>query len=303
MRRNLQNSRMLFPTALLLFLTLLLPRLLLPQTSGPGDPAAALASALSAACRRNETQFADYLTADNSAAFLALPEGQRAAVLGRLSLGDEAGRPLLSSGQQNHPLLRCETPGSTVEFQFGSARTHENLAFIPVTAAGGHSTEFGMVREGGGWKLLSLGLVLFDIPQLSKQWAEQDIALREDAAIKVLKGLAEAIATYRHIYDKLPESLAQLGPAPKDQVSPDQAQLVNSHLAAGSQGGYRFRYRILTPQAGGEPGFELAASPEQYGKTGRRSFLLDAEGKLHAADKNGLYASAEDPEIPSQKAN
>ena len=43
--------------------------------------------------------------------------------------------------------------------------------------------EFGMVRDGGGWRLLSLGLVLFDVPQLAKQWAAADLAAHEDAAI------------------------------------------------------------------------------------------------------------------------
>ncbi|MFZ0785093.1 MAG: hypothetical protein WAM67_04850, partial [Candidatus Acidiferrales bacterium] len=40
--------------------------------------------------------------------------------------------------------------------------------------------------------------------------------------------------------------------------------------------------------------FELAATPESYGKSGRRSFLLDADGKLHGADKNGQMATADD---------
>jgi len=47
---------------------------------------------------------------------------------------------------------------------------------------------------------------------------------------------------------------------------------------------------------------EIAASPEQYGKTGRRSFCMDARGKIHGADKQGRVATFEDPLIAGEKA-
>src|SRR6202041_126466 len=103
---------------------------------------------------------------------------------------------------------------NTVGHRFGATRVEENLAFIPVAVVNSQQADFGMVREGGSWRLLSLGLVLFDVPQLATQ---------EDTAIADLRALAEAIQTYRRAFGKLPESLEQLGPAPKDQISPDQA--------------------------------------------------------------------------------
>ena len=241
------------------------------------DPASTLAAALTAACRGNATQFSNYLTADNAAAFRALPEAQRAAFLKRFSLADGSGRPLLSSDLQNHTVLRCMSQGGTAEFRFGDARTRENLAFIPVTVVDAQQTEFGLVREEGEWRLLSLGLVLLDVPQLSKQWAEGEVAAREESAIANLRTLSEAVETYRRAYGKLPESL----------------------LAAGSEGGYRFRYRIVPAAEGDSVAFELAAMPDDYGKTGRRSFLLDAAGKVHAADNHGAMATSEDPLVPS----
>ncbi len=261
------------------------------------DPAAALSSALVAACRQNESQFVHYLTPENAAAFRELPAVQRTALLRRLSLLDDAGRPLASSDAQNHTVLRCESPGATSEFRFGETRAHENLAFIPVQVAGGRATEFGLVRDGGGWRILSLGLLLFNIPELEKQWAQQEVEAREAAAIKTLEALAGAIGTYRRAFGKLPESLAQLGPAPKEGVSPDAANLVDDRLAAGERGGYLYRYRILPAAEGADASFELAASPTEYGKTGRRSFFLDAHGKLHGADKQGAVAAADDPVI------
>jgi hypothetical protein len=270
----------------------------LAQEGHEAEPAAALSAALTAACRANETQFANYLTGDNAAAFRALPEDQRAAFLQRLALSDQPGKPLISSDAQNHTVLRCIAPAGTAEFRFGDVRIHENLAFLTVTTVTGQGTEFGLVREGGGWRLLSLGLVLLDIPQLSKQWAEGDLTAHEEAAIANLRGLADAIQTYRSAWSRLPESLAQMGPAPKDEISPDQASLVNEHLAAGSAGGYRFRYRIAPTGQEGDESFEIAAMPEDYGKTGRRSFLLDSTGKIHAADKHGEMATLGDPVVP-----
>jgi hypothetical protein len=265
------------------------------------DPVAALSAALSAACRADETQFAGYLTAANAAAFHALPQDERAEFLKRFSLSDGPGKLLLSTDAQNHTILRCETPQQTAEFRLGAARTNENLSFIKVTVVASQQTDFGMVREGGGWKLLSLGLVLLDVPQLAKQWAEEDIADHEDAAIAALDGLDEAIESYRRAFGNLPQSLAQLGPAPKDEASPDQASLVDAQLAAGSEGGYRFSYRTIPAADGGSPGFQVSATPEEYGKSGRRSFLLDQEGKIHGADSGGAAVAADAPVVTGEK--
>jgi hypothetical protein len=284
-----------FFVTVLLVLALVVPPAARAQAGHEVSPSAALSSMLIAACRQNETEFAQYLTADNSAAFVKLSADQRKALLRRLSLLDDPGRPLVSSDPQNHTVLRCESSSATVEYRFGDERVHENLASIPVQVVDGHATEFGLVREGGGWRLLSLGLLLFDIPQLTKQWAEEDLTAREDAMAKTLLELANVIAKYRNTFEKLPESLAQLGPPEQDGVSPEAADLIPKDLASGTYKGYRLRYRILPAPNGGEPGFEIAAAPIFYGKTGKRSFFLDAEGKLHAADHQGDFSTADDP--------
>jgi hypothetical protein len=270
------------------------------QEGQPSAPASALVDALSAACRGDAKEFANDLTAENSAALLALPAYQRAAFLDHFSLGDAPGHPLLSSSDQNHPVLRCTTPGGTAEFRFGAPRTHENLSFIPVTVVDGQNTTFGLVRENGGWRLLSLGLVLLDIPQLSKQWAQEALDESEASAIANLHALADAVESFRRAYGELPESLAQLGPAPPNEISPDQASLVDKQLASGSDQGYDFRYRIVSAgQGSAATSFEISAVPQEYGKTGRRSFLLDAGGKIHAADRHGELATDDDPVIPA----
>jgi len=273
------------------------------QESGDAaDPAAALAGTLVAACRANETDFASHMTSANAAAFRALPAPQRSELMKRLSLSDEPGKPLLSSDNDKHIVLRCRAANDTVEYRFGATRLQENLAFIPVAVVNSEQAEFGMVRDGGGWKLLSLGLVLFDVPQLAKQWAAADLAAREDAAIADLRSLAEAIRRYQRAFGKLPESLGQLGPAPKDQISPEQAALVPADMAAGKQGGYIFRYRISPDASGNDNDFELAATPEAYGRPGKRSFFMDTEGKIHGDDKRGKVATVDDPLLPGEKA-
>ena len=288
-----------------------------PADEQPAGAVAALVAALSAACRANETEFANYLTSANAAAFHALPAEQRSSFVKRFSLSDNPGRPLISADPQGHTVFRCITDQQTAEFRFGAAQTHENLSFIPVTVVNAEQTQFGLVRENGGWRLLSLGLVLLDIPQLSKEWAESDLGASEDAAITTLRSLAEAIRTYRDAYGKLPVSLAELGPAPKGQISDEQASLIDAKLATGAVGGYRFQYHVtgsvvVAPIASDAEGqaarsdpttFELAATPESYGKSGRRSFLIDALGNLHGADKNGAMATTDDPVVtePAQQ--
>jgi hypothetical protein len=262
------------------------------------DPASTLASLLSAACRQNQAQFVKYFTAANVKAFEDLSDDSRAAVVKRFSLSDAVGRPLLSADADSHPVIRCEVPGATTEFHLGAVRLQENLAFIPVEISNGPApTQFGLVRESGSWKLISLGLMLFDIPQLSKQWSAQDLAEREKAVVQTLAQLAEEVRHYRSIFGKLPDTLAQLGPAVKDEVSADAAQLVNADIAAGSMDGYRYRYRLIPASTPADAVFELAAAPEQYGKTGRRSFLMDSTGKVHGADKKGGLATAQDPAV------
>jgi hypothetical protein len=285
-------------------LVLLAGATLRAQEVAEAAPSAALGSALMAACRQAEAQFAPHLTADNAAVFRTLAPGARTALMKRFVLLDQPGQPRLSSDPQGRTVMRCETPGVTAEMRFGETRQRENLAFIPVEVPVGDFSsrriEFGMVRESGGWKLISVGLLLLDLPTLARQWEQAEVEAREAAAIAALRKAASAIGTYRRAFGKLPETLAQLVPAPKEGISPEAAGLLDAELTAGKKGGYVFRYVILpAPGGGAEDGFELAAMPAEYGKTGYLSFFLDASGTLHGADKQGAVATSSDPRIES----
>ena len=258
------------------------------SSRGAGDD-----GGLDAASRENQTDFANYLTSENIAAFQRLPADERTGVMKRFVLLDTPGRPLLANDNQGHEILRCEASDASVEFRFGAARVHENLAYIPVTVTGQDAIQFGLVREDSRWKLLSLGLLLIDIPQLQKQWAAQDIENHEKNAIDTLENLAQAVDTYKQAFGKLPDSLAQLGPA-KDGISPQAAKLIDADLGPEAKMATSSAIASRRPNDS-EPGFEIAAIPATYGKSGRQSFLLDQDGKIHAADKHGAVATVDDP--------
>jgi hypothetical protein len=280
------------------------------QTAFATDPAAALADALLAACRQDPAVFATHLTAQSSAAYLALPADQRVDLLKRFVLLDDPGKPLLATDENGHNVIRCEAGGVLSELRFGATEVHDNLAFIPVTVpqAGEQeqSARFGLVREDGKWKLLSLGLLLLDVPSLARDWVQQELESRESKAAQSLGKISDALNSYLQAFGSLPEMLSQLGPPSADDhgKSPEKAGLLDADLASGEYGGYRFRYNIA-PQPGGadessqtaSDGFQLAATPIQYGKDGEKSFYLDATGKLRGGDKGGAVATADDPVI------
>jgi hypothetical protein len=220
-----------------------------------------------------------------------------------------AGKSLLSSGTGGHPVIRCDSAGAITELRLGAAESAENLAFVPAEAHAGdesRSVRFGLVREAGEWRLLSVGLLMLDLPAMVQQWAEEDIRASEVRAVNSLHEIADALEIYRRAFDRLPESLDQLGPAPKDGLSPDRANLIDADLSAGLRGNYRFRYVIVPVSGDGDQaerdqqaGYALAAAPVGYGQPGigRLSFYLDSKGTLRGADKQGQTATASDPEI------
>ncbi len=144
--------------------------------------------------------------------------------------------------------MRCESPSYTTEMRLGETKLRENLAYvpmeIPIPGEDPRKITFGLVREGGNWKLLSVGLILLDVPAMAKQWEQADLDASEDAAIADLRSVAAALDTYRRAYGKLPETLAALGPAPPNGVSPEAASLLDADLAAGDKDGYTIRYTI-----------------------------------------------------------
>jgi type II secretory pathway pseudopilin PulG len=269
-------------------------------------PAAALRDAISAACTQSEQAFSKFLTARNADTFAHLTPAARVALMKRFVLLNEAGKASLVTSTSGRPIVRCEIPGGAAELQIGGPETTDNLSFLPVevrdatdsSSANVLHVKMGLIRENGEWKLLSVGLVLLDLPSLAAEWDAAEMENTERAAIQSMKIIADAIEAYRHAYARLPDSLDKLAPPPRGPVSPDSAGLLDSEYASGAKNGYSFRYVVVGASTLGAPAkFELAATPQAYNRTGRRSFFRDANGGLHGADHQGAVGSPSDPKV------
>lgn len=283
-----------------------------PEPGPPGAvseqaaPGSALSTSLAAACSQNQAEFARFLTVRNKESFSRMTPAARVALMKRFVLLGEPGKATISANPSGRPIVRCETPGATIEMQIGGAEIHDNVAFLPLelheatdsTGASARQINMGLVREEGQWKLLSLGVLLLDLPALEVEWDESEIETTEKEALASLKTIEHAIDSYRNKHLRLPESLANLAPPARGKPSAEAAGLLDSDLAKGAKNGYAFRYVIAGASNLGAPAkYELSATPLRYGRTGRRSFFRDANGGLHAADRQGAVGTETDPEV------
>ena len=283
--------------------------------ASPGTPVAALRDLLSAACSQSEEGFAKFLISRNAQSFAHLTAAARVALMKRLVLLDEPGKPSVTTNEAGRPTVRCEGPALATEMRIGGPVTEDNLAFLPLeirnaadrsavtnnndaASPDAREIQIGLVHDSGGWKLLSVGLLLLDLPSLEIEWNRASMDQNERDAIRTLKEVAKAIETYRRTYTKLPGSLSNLGPPAKGASTSAAAGLVDAELAAGSKSGYTFRYVIVGASAVGAPArYALAATPLVYGTTGRRSFFVDENGLIHGADRQGALAGPSDPRV------
>lgn len=297
---------------------LLLPSLLaataFAQGSASGSaaqagPISALRDLLAAACSESQNDFSRLLTERNQDSFQHLTPAARVALMKRFVLLNEPGKPSFVTNASGRPTVRCETPAGAAEIDIGGADTRDNLAFMPIELrdAGDQSTgnainvNIGMVRENGQWKVLSLGVVLLDLPALEVEWDSEEAGKNEQNALADLKEIADAVEAYRRKYTRLPESLTVLGPPLRGAAAADSAGLLDTDLAGGFKDGYTFRYVVVGGSVLGAPAkFQVAATPQSYGRTGRRSFFRDAEGTVRGADRKGAVGSEADPKLPEQ---
>lgn len=272
-----------------------------PNQVGPGS---ALSKAIAAACSQGQTEFARFLTVRNKESFSRMTPAARIALMKRFVLLNEPGKATISANPSGRPIVRCETPSVTTEMQIGGAEIHDNVAFLPMdlhdvtdsTGASARQINMGLVREEGEWKLLSLGVLLLDLPALEVEWDESEIEATEKDALESLKMIAAAIESYRSKYPHLPESLANLAAPARGKPSAEAGGLLDSDLAKGAKNGYAFRYVIAGASDLGAPAkYELSATPLQYGRTGRRSFFRDSNGVVHAGDHQGAVGKESDP--------
>ncbi len=290
--------------AFILFRCANLPAQESSSRTGAGGPSSALRDALAAACAQDQANFARALTIRNQESFSRMATVTRIALMKRFVLLNEPGKTTLSANPQGRPLVRCETPSVTTEMQIGGTEFRDNIAFLPLelrdatdsTGESIHQISLGLVRENGEWKLLSLGLLLLDLPALEVEWDVAEMASNEKEALEAIKEIAHAIETYRVKFSRLPNLLANLGPALHGSASADAAGLLDSDLATGMKNGYSFRFVLASASTLGAPAkYELAATPLQYGRTGSKSYFRDSNGGIRAADHKGAVGSESDP--------
>lgn len=276
------------------------------QTQSSTEPVAVLRDILTASCSQDSKHFATFLTARNQTAFAAMTPAAQSTLLKRFVLLDQAGTPKPEAEHSGSVVIDCVTPATTTQLEIGKAEIHDNIAYLPLavkdTADTGNTNTrrviMGLVRENNQWKLLSLGLLLLDLPTLAEEWDRAEIQNNEKAAIQSLKDLAAAIEKYRVRYTHLPQTLTELGPNGKGEAKSDHAGLVSADLAAGRKNGYSFRYVIVGANEVGAPAiYELAAIPVEYGRTGTHSFFRDGNGVVHAGDHQGAVGNVKDPAI------
>jgi hypothetical protein len=277
------------------------------QAASPYGPTAALRDVLKAACSQSESDFERFLTVRNKESFLRMAPAARVAFMKRFVLLNEPGEPSVTVNPSGRPTVRCATPAGAAEIQIGGADTHDNVSFLPVKLRDATDTSgtdaiqvnIGLVRENGQWKILSLGLVLLDLPSLEFEWDSAEADKNEQAAIAALKEIATAVETYRRKYLRLPDSLSDLGPPLHGPANDKAAGLLDADLSSGIKSGYSLRYVIVGASGLGAPAkYELAATPVTYGRTGHRSFFRDEAGTLRGADRKGTVGSAMDPKLP-----
>jgi len=276
--------------------------------SGPpmAGPAASLRDTLAAACSHDEVAFKRFLTARNEQSFSRLTIAARTELMKRFVLLSDPGKPKATANAAGRPIVSCATPYGTAEIQIGGADIRDAVAFLPVDlreasdpdAGAAHHVLFGMVRENGEWKVLSIGLLLLDLPSLEVEWDQAEISTSEQQALESLNKIAAAIETYRKSYSRLPESLEKLGASRKGVPTPDGAGLLDVDLAVGKKNGYTFRYVIVGANDVGAPAlYELSATPSIYGRTGKASYFRDSSGATHVGDHQGAIGNANDLKV------
>lgn len=277
------------------------------QEAGTGDPAFVLRDILMASCSQDGKRFSTFLTSRNVAAFNAMAGSAQDKLLQRFVLVEQAGRPRTETDSSGNLTVFCVTSAVTTQLQIGKPDIRDNLVYIPLsvkdatdaTDKNARRVVMGLVRENNQWKLLSLGVLLLDLPTLAEEWDREQMQNNEKSAVASIRELAGAIEKYRTTYTRLPQTLAELGPpaagaAPKN----DHAGLVDAALASGRKDGYSFRYVIVGANDVGAPAvFQLAAIPTEYGRTGTLSFFRDSTGALHGGDHQGALATIADPKL------
>ncbi len=91
----------------------------------------------------------------------------------------------------------------------------------------------------------------------------------EMAAIRTITAIHTAQTQYMSQFGKYAASLTELGPPASGNAGPSASDLLPGDLAQGNKSGYKFTV------TGTQTGYGVAAEPNAFGNTGRRTFFSD----------------------------
>jgi prepilin-type N-terminal cleavage/methylation domain-containing protein len=129
------------------------------------------------------------------------------------------------------------------------------------------------LRRRRGFSLIELliviAIILIIITIALPKFSSAQRYAKETSAIGAIRTIHTAQVQYYSQYGKYASSLTELGPPTSGAAGPGAADLIDSGLAGGEKGGYKF---VVTANAGG---YVINAQPTAFGVSGTRTFYSD----------------------------
>lgn len=117
--------------------------------------------------------------------------------------------------------------------------------------------------------LIVIAIIVVLISAAAPKFSQYLMNARETAALGAIRTIHTAQAQYSSQFGRYAVSLTELGPPASGQGGAAAADLIQSDLALGIKGGFKFVLE-QTPT-----GYRILATPTAYNNTGRRSFYSD----------------------------
>lgn len=138
--------------------------------------------------------------------------------------------------------------------------------------------------------LIVIAIILIIITVAVPKFQKAQMFARDMGAQKAIQTIHQMEVQYQSQYGRYANSLAELGPPASGAPSPAAADLIDSTLAAGIKGGYKY---TLT---GGNGGYAITAVPETFGTSGSRTWYSDQTMVIHY-NPGPEVATASSPEV------
>jgi len=117
--------------------------------------------------------------------------------------------------------------------------------------------------------LIVIAIILIIITIALPKFQSAQRFARETAAMGAIRTIHTMQVQYYSQYGKYASSLTEMGPPTSGAPSPAAADLIDSTLAGGVKGGYKFS---VTPNQGG---YAINANPVNFNVDGSRTFYSD----------------------------